>query len=301
MRSISALTMTVLALLACADLRADEGLPKMLIRVPESVKTVFVAETSTSSFYRFDRVGDDIVKSGSYYMSIGQNGAGKERSGDRRTPIGAYFVTEQLDTSRLHEKYGVTAFPLDYPNEWDRRADRDGDGIWLHGVLSGGGKRPPLDTDGCIALPNDDLAALIPAFAANQTPVLITREVTWVDDSERQGLRVELEKRVAEWAESKKSGDLYSYLSLYDDDYTRWGLNKDEWSALVLHANNAEKADSTTVSDLLLVAYPEEEGVYLSRFRLTTVGKEQQTVAIARLYWRRDEHGAFRIIAESRG
>jgi murein L,D-transpeptidase YafK len=301
MRSISALTMTVLALLACPDLRADEGLPKMLIRVPGSVKTVFVAETSTSSFYRFDRVGDDIVKSGSYYMSIGQNGAGKERSGDRRTPIGAYFVTEQLDTSRLHEKYGITAFPLDYPNEWDRRADRDGDGIWLHGVLSGGGKRPPLDTDGCIALPNDDLAALIPAFTANQTPVLITREVTWVDDSERQGLRVELEKRVAEWAESKSSGDLYSYLSLYDDDYTRWGLSKDEWSALVLRADSAEKAVATTVSDLLLVAYPEEEGVYLSRFRLTTVGKEQQTAAIARLYWRRDEHGDFKIIAESRG
>lgn len=293
--------MTVLALLACPDLRADEGLPKMLIRVPGSVKTVFVAETSTSSFYRFDRVGDDIVKSGSYYMSIGQKGAGKERSGDRRTPIGAYFVTEQLDTSRLHEKYGITAFPLDYPNEWDRRADRDGDGIWLHGVLSGGGKRPPLDTDGCIALPNDDLAALIPAFTANQTPVLITREVTWVDDSERQGLRVELEKRVAEWAKSKSGGDLYSYLSLYDDDYTRWGLSKDEWSALVLRADSAEKAVATTVSDLLLVAYPEEEGVYLSRFRLTTVGKEQQTVAIARLYWRRDEHGDFRIIAESRG
>jgi len=301
MRPISALTLSILALLAAADLYADEALPKMLIRVPDSVRTLFVAETSTSSFYRFDRVGDDIVKSGSYYMSIGQNGAGKERSGDRRTPIGAYFVTEQLDTSRMHEKYGVTAFPLDYPNEWDRRADRDGDGIWLHGVLPGGGKRPPRDTDGCIALPNDDLAALIPAFTDNQTPVLVTREVTWVDGAEREGLRVELESRVAEWAASKKSGDLYSYLSLYDDDYTRWGLNKDEWSALVLRADSAEEPVSATVSELLLVAYPEEEGVYLSRFRLTTTVEEQQTVAMARLYWRRDEHGAFRIIAESRG
>jgi murein L,D-transpeptidase YafK len=301
MRPISALTMTALALLAAADSCADEALPKMLIRVPESISTLFVAETSTSSFYRFDRVGDHIVKSGSYYMSIGQNGAGKERSGDRRTPIGAYFVTEQLDTSRMHEKYGVTAFPLDYPNEWDRRADRDGDGIWLHGVLPGGGKRPPRDTDGCIALPNDDLAALIPAFTANQTPVLVTREVTWVDGAERESLRVELESRVAEWAASKKSGDLYSYLSLYDDDYTRWGLNKDEWSALVLRADSAEEPVSAMVSELLLVAYPEEEGVYLSRFRLTITREEQQTVAMARLYWRRDEHGAFRIIAENRG
>jgi len=301
MHPISALTLIVLALLAAANLRADEALPKMLIRMPESVSTLFVAETSTSGFHRFDRVGDDIVKTGSYYMSIGQKGAGKERSGDKRTPIGAYFVTEQLDTSRMHEKYGITAFPLDYPNEWDRRADRDGDGIWLHGVLPGGDKRPPLDTDGCIALPNDDLAALIPTIAENQTPVLVTREVTWVDGAERERLRVELESRVAEWVASKTSGDLYSYLSLYDEDYTRWGLDKDEWAALVLGADSAEKTVSTTVSELLLVAYPEEDGVYLSRFRLTTTGNEQQTVAMARLYWRRDEHGAFRIIAESRG
>jgi hypothetical protein len=142
---------------------------------------------------------------------------------------------------------------------------------------------------------------LIPAFTANQTPVLVTREVTWVDGAERESLRVELESRVAEWAASKKSGDLYSYLSLYDDDYTRWGLNKDEWSALVLRADSAEKPVSAMVSELLLVAYPEEDGVYLSRFRLTITGEEQQTVAMARLYWRRDEHGAFRIIAENRG
>jgi murein L,D-transpeptidase YafK len=296
-------TAVVLIVLQAPVSYAEDELPAMLIRIPESVNTIFVAETTTANFHRFERAGDSLVKSGSYYMSIGQQGAGKERSGDKRTPLGAYFVTEQLDTSRLHEKYGITAFPLDYPNEWDRLADRDGDGIWVHGVLRHVGQRPPLDTDGCIALSNEDLIALIPNFAENVTPVLVTREVRWVDSIDQEHLRGELEASVAAWATSKERGDLHSYLSLYDKDFSRWGMNKAEWSALSLRTRNRERKviTSAAVSDLLLIAYPEEEGVYLSRFRLTVIDDDSETVMMTRLYWRRDDSGVFRIVAESRG
>ena len=98
-----------------------ELVPAWLLRLPESTPTVFIAETSTSAFHRFDRAGDSVVKIRQDYMSIGQGGIGKERAGDQRTPLGIYFVIEQLDTTRLHDKYGVTAFPLDYPNALDRR------------------------------------------------------------------------------------------------------------------------------------------------------------------------------------
>lgn len=293
------LTITVLLALNSANSRAADALPAMLIRIPESLGTFFVAETTSARFHRFDRQGDDIVKTGSFYMSIGQNGAGKQRSGDRRTPIGAYFVTEQLDTSRMHEKYGVTAYPLDYPNEWDRRAARNGDGIWLHGVLANSDQRPKFDTDGCIALPNEDLSSLMPVFADNVTPVLVTRQVRWVESVDTQGLREELEERVFDWAASKARGDLYSYLSLYAEDYSRWGMDRNEWSALALQADDA--AGTAAVSDLLLLAYPGEDDLYFSRFRLTVVKNGQQTVTMARLYWRRDGSGAFRIVAESRG
>jgi len=135
-------------LLAPVNVLAEGGLPAALIRIPESVRTVFVAETSTAKFHRFEGSAGGIVHSGSFYMSIGEEGPGKMHSGDRRTPLGVYFVTERLDTSKLHERYGVTAFPLDYPNAWDQRADRDGDGIWVHGVQRNGGQRPERDTDG---------------------------------------------------------------------------------------------------------------------------------------------------------
>lgn len=279
---------------------ADE-LPTLLIRIPESVSTIFVAETSTAQFHRFDRSGDDIVRGDSYYMSIGREGAGKGHSGDKRTPLGVYFVTEQIDTSQLHDKYGVTAFVLDYPNAWDKKADRDGDGIWVHGVDRQGGRRPIRDTDGCIALPNEDLLLLSPEFRDNVTPVLVTREVTWADDTRSTALRIELENRIAQWVQSKSSGDLHAYLSLYDDEFERWGMNKKEWSSFNVQTKSLQAIREITVSDLLLVEYPEEQGVYLSRFRQQLVDKEQTIESTARLYWRRDSNGELKIIAEDEG
>ena len=145
-------------------------------------------------------------------MSIGQGGTGKERAGDRRTPLGVYFVTEQLDTTRLHDKYGVTAFPLDYPNAWDRRLGRTGDGIWVHGVDPQGGTRPPLDTDGCIALPNERLLALQPSFTVNITPVLIATELVWDEPGPVAARRAALEQAVKYWADSLEQGDMYAWL-----------------------------------------------------------------------------------------
>jgi murein L,D-transpeptidase YafK len=285
---------------AISPVLADE-LPTSLIRIPESVSTIFVAETSTAQFHRFDRSGDDIVRGASYYMSIGREGAGKERSGDRRTPLGVYFVTEQLDTSQLHDKYGVTAFVLDYPNAWDKKANRDGDGIWVHGVDRQGGRRPVRDTDGCIAMSNEDLLLLSPEFRDNVTAVLVTREVAWADDTRSTALRIELESRIAEWAQSKSSGDLHTYLSLYDDEFERWGMNKNQWSSFNVQTKSLLAVREISISDLLLLEYPEEQGVYLSRFRQQLIDKEQKIESTARLYWRRDSDGELKIIAEDEG
>jgi murein L,D-transpeptidase YafK len=288
-------------LTASAISSADGSLPASLIRIPESVTTVFVAETSTASFHRFERSDGDFVHRGSFYMSIGEEGPGKRHSGDRRTPLGVYFVTEQLDTSKLHEKYGVTAFPLDYPNIWDQRGDRDGDGIWVHGVDPKSGPRPERDTDGCIALANKDLKALATGFEDNVTPVLVTREVVRDETSDNDTIRNELENRVAEWAASKAKGDLFTFLSLYAEEFERWGMDKSEWSTLNLQPASQRAIHEIAVSELLLLAYPDEEGLYLSRFRQTVMTGEREIVSTARLYWRRDEGGTLKIIAEDNG
>ncbi len=287
-----------LSLIATATYSVEK-IPAALIQLPASVDTVFVAETDASLFHRFDRQGDSVIHNGSYYMSIGSAGPGKERSGDKRTPIGVYFVTEQIDTSRLHEKYGVTAFPLDYPNEWDQLAGRDGDGIWVHGVHPNGGRRPARDTDGCVALPNEDLLQLMPLFKDNQTPVIVTRQVSWVDSDEAAVLRTALLARLHQWAASQSEGNWHSFLSLYDETFSRWNMDRGEWSSLKIRAP-AEQS-SVTISDVFLAAYPDERGLYLSRFSVSKIDSSGEYSVAVRLYWRRAGDGQFRIVAEDVG
>jgi len=291
----------LVVLFAAVTVRAEPA-PAWLLKLPESTPTVFVAEASASAFHRFDRTAHGVQKIRQDYMSIGQAGIGKERSGDRRTPLGIYFVTEQLDTTRLHEKYGPTAFPLDYPNAWDRRMGRSGDGIWVHGVDADGGVRPPLDTDGCIALPNDRLLELEQDFAPNVTPVLIAEELVWVDADTLSDVRTGLESAVGDWVASLESGDLFTWLALYDESFEHWGMNKAEWSAFSLETQAERAISKVTASELLLLGDPAEEGLYFSRFRLEiSEGDERKVISMRRMYWRRSESGAFRIIAEDSG
>ena len=294
--------LTLLGLLLAATSSTAEPVPAWVLRLPESTPTVFIAETSAHAFHRFDRADDGVVKVRQDYMSIGLGGTGKERAGDQRTPLGIYFVTEQLDTSQLHDKYGVTAFPLDYPNAWDRRLGRAGDGIWVHGVDRQGGTRPPLDTDGCIALPNDRLLALQPGFIPNTTPVLIATELSWTEPGAVAALRDELERAVTGWARSLEEGDMPAWLAYYDRGFQHWGMTKEEWSAFSLETVGQRLIETVTVSDLLLLADPVEEGLYLSRFRLETVETGSPTVtSVRRMYWRRSESGALKIIAQDSG
>jgi murein L,D-transpeptidase YafK len=280
---------------------ADEQVPAYLIRLPAAVKTVFVADTSASKFHRFvNRGGTDVTYRGDSYMSIGQKGDGKRRNGDRKTPLGIYFVTEQLDTSRMHEKYGITAFTLDYPNALDRRMERTGDGIWVHGVDRRGGERPAWDTDGCIALPNENLAALEDDFLPNVTPVLISRSLAWVPRRQVAELRRELDAVVSLWVDSQQNGDIHSYLTLYDDDFRHWGMSKTEWIAFRNETLASRSVQEIAISEVLLLADPSADDIYLSRFRMATE-EASPVVVTKRLYWRRDARGSLKIIAEDSG
>ena len=299
---------SLLLLLVVRDIAwAGDRLPAYLVNLPATVGVVYVAETSAAAFRQFDNMAGKITAAKrEVYMSIGENGVGKQRAGDRRTPLGIYFVTEKLDTTRMHEKYGPMAFPLGYPNALDKRAERTGDGIWIHGVDARGGMRPARSTDGCIALPNDELEDLAGTFVANVTPVIIARHVEWATPQELAALRRELEASLAAWSDSLRRGDVYTHASLYDEEFQRWGMNKTEWTALLLVTVGARPVDEVEISDVLLLGDPQERGVYLSRFRqLVTENKgteEERTIeSVRQIYWRRAESGAFRIIAEDAG
>jgi hypothetical protein len=276
-------------------------LPSYLLEMPDSVTDILIANTLTATMHRFVRSGGRIIEQDQRYMSIGQNGVGKQRAWDKKTPLGVYFITERLDTSKLDDKYGVAAFPLDYPNAWDRHNQRTGDGIWLHGVDHKKPMRPPLDTDGCLALPNDEILRLADDLEPLVTPIIVAREMTWATAGELENMRLEFRLALDIWRQSLAQSDLRTYLSLYADEFRYRDMDRDEWSSYRLSVFEARQLEDVTLDDVMLLADPEVPNLFLSRFTqilMTDSGPVQTT---KRLYWRRSAENTWKIIAEDAG
>jgi len=275
--------------------------PAWLIEVPDSVTDILVAETGSATMRRFTQAGGDIIEVDQRYMSIGLNGPGKEKAWDRRTPLGVYFITESLDTSKLHDKYGVAAFPLDYPNAWDRFNERTGYGIWLHGVDHNNPQRPPLDTDGCLALSNEEILKLADRLQPLVTPVIVAREMRWAPAAQLDELRLEFRLALDMWRSSQARGDVLDYLSLYANDFRYRDMDRGEWSAYRVNVFEARQLESVELENVMLMADPEAPDLFLSRFTQVLATNDGPVRTTKRLYWRRTEGKRWQIVSEDSG
>lgn len=300
--SLLALSVTIEAEDSVANLseHAVRHLPAYFLEVPESLADILIADTGSATLLRYTQTGQGIVESDRRYMSIGRAGAGKKRAWDRKTPLGVYFITEELDASRLAAKYGIAAFPLDYPNAWDRYNERTGSGIWLHGVDANAPDRPPLDTDGCLALPNEELALLAGNLLPKETPIIVVREIKWSEPAQLEALRIEFRGALEQWRASLEQGDLITYLSLYDETFQSRGMDKMEWSAYRLGAFAARPVSAVDLNDVMLLADPEDQELFFSRFNQTLLTEHGPVTTRKRLYWRRDGR-QWHIVTEDAG
>ena len=142
---------------AYRDKPPANALPRALLQLHPEQKYALVIDTLRSRLYVFENDHGRPRYVGDYYITQGKAGADKVQQGDRKTPVGVYFVTDSLPREKLSDFYGSGAFPINYPNEWDRRMGRNGYGIWLHGTPSDTFSRPPRASDGCVVLANTDL------------------------------------------------------------------------------------------------------------------------------------------------
>jgi lipoprotein-anchoring transpeptidase ErfK/SrfK len=109
-----------------------------------------------------------------YYITHGKLGAEKSAKATRK-PRSASITSPPTCPSRSWPTfYGSGAFPLNYPNEWDKHQGRSGSGIWLHGTPSDTFARPPRASDGCVVLTNQDLDLVAKNLQVGLTPVIIS-------------------------------------------------------------------------------------------------------------------------------
>lgn len=282
------------------DAPRDQRLPAYLIEIPPSVPDILIADADSASLVRFARTDNGIVSRDRRYMSVGLNGMGKQRAQDRKTPLGMYFITEQLDTSKLAAKYGVVAFVLDYPNAWDKLNERSGNGIWLHGVDPDAPDRPRQDTDGCLSLSNGELAAIAGELTPHVTPVIIARKLDWAGAAQMDQLRLEFRMVLEMWRASLEQGDLFAYLSLYDDEFHARGMDKRQWAAFQVGAFEARNLEAVALDEVLLLRDPEDPDLFLSRFEQTLTTDSGPVTTRKRIYWRRTG-SSWRIVSEAAG
>ncbi len=176
-----------------------DRVPRYLLQLEPEQKYAFVVDTSKSTLYVFENLNGTPRYVADYYISSGKNGIDKFREGDKKTPLGVYHVTSRMPREKLADLYGVGAFPINYPNEWDRRQGRNGGGIWLHGTPSNTYSRPPRASDGCVVLTNQDLEAITRNVQVGLTPVIISKSIEWVNPEATTALRQELARDVDAW------------------------------------------------------------------------------------------------------
>lgn len=234
--------------------------PNLLLAPNAQQKHLIVVDTSKSRLYLYKNEGEQLKYLADYYITVGKNGVIKQSEGDKRTPIGVYFAKTKLNQA-LPDFYGEGAYPLNYPNEWDRQNNRKGSGIWLHGTPSDTFSRPPRASDGCVVLANEDLKALEPILQAGRTPVVIVNNLEWLDANNlnKNQLKQTLSNSIDTWLNDWRSQDTDKYLSHYSKHFSSNGINYQQW-AEHKHRVQASKPDvEISVSDISMFSYPDAE------------------------------------------
>lgn len=163
----------------------------------------------------------------SYKCSTGENDGDKWVRGDMRTPEGVYFFCSVIDGRTLPPKYGLWAFTTDYPNFVDRRRGKNGDGIWLHGRDKPLGPKP--DSNGCVAVENQDLIKISKFVRLQSTPVIVVEKMLMAPRSRIVEQERELRTFIEEWRQKWESRDLEGYMSHYSPNFQSCWLDYNGW------------------------------------------------------------------------
>lgn len=278
---------------------ADQ-VPRYLLQMRPDQRYAVVIDTRRSRLYIYE---NDLEAGGrprfvaDYYVTQGKLGADKFHEGDKKTPLGVYHVTADLSRQKLPDLYGNGAFPINFPNEWDRRRGRGGSGIWLHGTQSDTFARPPLASDGCVVLTNQDLDAIRGNLQVGLTPVIISPQVEWLslDDWARE--REEFNRAIETWRADWESRDTERYLTHYSRQFNAGGQDFAQFAAQKRQVNAGKSWIKVKLDKISVFRNPGAEEMVVVTFEQDYRSNNLDNRMKKRQYWGR-EGGQWKIIYE---
>jgi murein L,D-transpeptidase YafK len=278
----------------------SDRVPKYLLQMQPEQKYAAIADTGKSRLYIYQNLGGKVRYVADYYISSGKNGSVKVKEGDKKTPIGVYFVTASVPREKLTDFYGRGAFPINYPNEWDKRNGRSGFGIWLHGTPSDTYSRPPRASDGCVVLANPDMDRVGATLQVGITPVIISNTVEWVAPTDSALLRDKMVKNLENWRRDWESGNVEAYIRNYGRDFSTGAHDLAEWAKHKRLVNATKNWIKVGISNVGMFLYPGRDDLVVVNFDQEYSSNNLSNKMKKRQYWiQENKNGPWKIIYES--
>jgi len=285
-------------LLALVERPPEGSVPTQFLTLSPQSRHAIAIDASRSRLYLFEnlnpaRAANEADRAprlkllGDFYISVGLSGIEKTTEGDKRTPLGVYYITSTLNPADLPDLYGVGALPINYPNALDVQRGKTGSGIWLHGTPSEQFVRAPQASDGCVVLSNPDLQRVLGTVQIRTTPVVIAPSLQWVQPETLANDRAQFQTVLEAWRQTRSSGDLGGLKTFYSSRFMSQGRDLAQWWPRVENELRTNGSRELQMKDLSVLRWRDQDDTMVVTFGEVAAGQSRGVTK--RQYWVREQ------------
>jgi murein L,D-transpeptidase YafK len=263
---------------------------------------LLICEKDNRTLHLFRYTGGKFTLVKSYPCLIGANNKDKKEAGDLATPKGTYFFMRFVPGKNLPEKYGYGAFVMNYPNFLDRKVRKNGTGIWLHGHTPGKslGQEDLQNTQGCIAVSNEDMKELAGLLKPAGTPITIVDRIALTGVTENAQAARELARTLEGWRLAWESANTKKFMTFYGKEFINGdGMNYEAFRRQKEKVNASKKFIRVKTQDVAILLPPEQNGQiavvrFIQKYHSNNFDSDSQ-----KLFYLKHGQDGWKIIGES--
>ncbi len=232
-------------------------LPHLVLAAGVQKKKVYSAilvDKATNSLEITDLQDGEYVVKKKYHVTLGKVKGDKEQEGDQKTPEGIYTFKARLTPPQLKAKFGVMAFYMAYPNDYDRIAGRTGFDIMFHATDVPDRLKQDYDSEGCVVVRNEELTEIAPEIRIGLTPILVFPNLT--AEYRKPGKDPSIRSFFESWISAWEKRDITGYIDHYHSDFSAQNKDRDGWKAYKSALNTRYAEIRIGPEDVLYYKHP---------------------------------------------